>query len=314
MNKKLLASLMAGVMLVNQGASLSAVRPNQRGFWAENKNFIKGVLAGGVGTALAGTIAYLVHDCKEVLEVVEMEWPCDSDKSEEKFIDDLAEKFKEVRKSLSEGKIVKIKKTAFENAIILCSLFGWSNNENEKDKMKIVNQYMLGVADESYVNGTKLCDFTLKAVSKNNNTLNIDLIVEPSKNEELSTSEGSSTTSASQTDVGANFSNSSCMSTSDVKECIDSLIQRWDETSWEPLGDGYQRKRIKLDNFQGIKGVKIKSIEDELVKKISSDNKGGKIVRYGDIAQSGNLIDEYKELVVDMGHTANEILVYFVWI
>ena len=179
MNKKLLASLMAGVMLVNQGASLSAVRPNQRGFWAENKNFIKGVLAGGVGTALAGTIAYLVHDCKEVLEVVEMEWPCDSDKSREEYDFDLTEKVKEVRKSLSEGKIVKIKKAALKNAIVLCVLFGSFNNE--KDEMKIVNQYMLGVTDESYVNGTKLCDFTLKAVSKNNNTLNIDFIVEPSK-------------------------------------------------------------------------------------------------------------------------------------
>lgn len=63
MSKKLLASLMAGAMLISQATSLDvAAKSNLREFGAENKNFIEGVLAGGLGTVLVGTIAYLVHD------------------------------------------------------------------------------------------------------------------------------------------------------------------------------------------------------------------------------------------------------------
>mgnify|MGYP004562415189 CR=1 FL=1 len=61
MSKKLLASLMAGVMLFSQGTSLGAVKPNQggfSGFWKSNKSFI---LGGASLAGLAGGVAYLIH-------------------------------------------------------------------------------------------------------------------------------------------------------------------------------------------------------------------------------------------------------------
>ena len=106
MSKKLLASLMAGAMFISQATSLDvAAKSNLREFGAENKNFIEGVLAGGLGTVLVGTIAYLVHTCDAVVDI----------KSEDFERNDYTGVCNAVYENLNKGKIVRMKDITFVN-------------------------------------------------------------------------------------------------------------------------------------------------------------------------------------------------------
>lgn len=101
MNKKLLSSLMAGLMLMPQGMSLSAKGPVSE-FVKNNKTLV----AGGAGLAgLAAGIAYLAHN-SHFGKVAEMEFPpVGPDGLEADLFEKVAE---EICEKLDKGKIVKI--------------------------------------------------------------------------------------------------------------------------------------------------------------------------------------------------------------
>ncbi len=101
MNKKLLSSLMAGLMLMPQGMSLSAKGPVSE-FVKNNKTLV----AGGAGLAgLAAGIAYLAHN-SYFGKVAEMEFPpVGPDGLEADLFEKVAE---EICEKLDKGKIVKI--------------------------------------------------------------------------------------------------------------------------------------------------------------------------------------------------------------
>ena len=170
MNKKLLASLMAGVMLISQGTSLSAAKPNQRRFWAETKSFAEGVLAGGLSVALAGTIAYLVHTCDAVVDVVNMDI---KDFSK----DDLRNKLYE---NLNKGKIVKyiINEKEYRNVLALMCEFVYSKYPDTKVNF---NEF---VRDHKRIMDAQNCfnfDVKVKLIKHSNNELELRVITEPIK-------------------------------------------------------------------------------------------------------------------------------------
>ena len=101
MNKKLLLSLMAGLMLMPQGMSLSAKGPVSE-FIKNNK----AIVAGGAGlVGLTAEIAYLACT-SHTDKVAEMEYP---PVGPDDFAGDIFEKVaEEICENLDKGKIVKI--------------------------------------------------------------------------------------------------------------------------------------------------------------------------------------------------------------
>lgn len=164
MKKKLLASLMAGVMLVSQGTSLSAARPNQR-FWAECKNFAEGVLVGGVGAGLAGAIAYLLYTCNTPgAKVVNMEFPHAT------HVDHVDN----VYKNLQEGKIVKLKMDRKSAQSIINSL---GKSIESQRSGKHVDLKVIFERDEKLTTDDCKVNVTLKLTKKSSDRLEFKSIV-----------------------------------------------------------------------------------------------------------------------------------------
>lgn len=189
MSKKLLASLMAGVMLFSQGTSLGAVKPNQggfSGFWKSNKSFILG------GVSLAGLtagVAYLIHT-HNVPRVEGMECPknFENSKIQEDFLNN-------VSKCLNEGKTVKITSIEKDPDVVELSNFVF-NYISEKDRTKHID-YKLIIKDINEIDDRKGKDsITISQIKYPNNKFELRYVVERDK-EDNSSSKGNNSVAKS---------------------------------------------------------------------------------------------------------------------
>lgn len=185
MSKKLLASLMAGVMLVSQGTSLGAVKPDQGGFskfWKNNKCFI---LGGASLVGLAGGIAYLIHT-RNVPQVVEIEFT--KNLNDSKILEHLLDN---VSKCLNEGKMVKI--TSIEDDAIAIELSGIiSDYVSKKDKNKHID-YKLIVKDMNELKDKKSkYNITVSQIKGFKNKFELRFFVEKTKEDNSDSKENNS--------------------------------------------------------------------------------------------------------------------------
>lgn len=283
MNKKLLASLMAGVMLVSSGVSLGAAKPNQggvSGFIKENKSFI----LGGLSLAgLAGGIAYAVHRYNTP-EVVEIEFP-----SLLKLLDTTVA-------NISKGKTVKI--TSVDGCVLynvvahIFSLVPNASNIKHRDTKMIIKDADKFDLESKY-------DIVIRKVRKGIDRFELECIVDKSegsksdsKKEESSPNDNNESSSEKESnpkdnDEPSSKEESSLNNNSSTDSTSTDEVNGYNVKEMKynrnaiivDMNDGNGERKLSLDEICGIlkqsslvdTQIEIKNFPEDLVVMISQE-------------------------------------------